>query len=203
MGTKSSSVEIGAIHQTLTSALRALRARHRQPIRREGSVFVTTASRIQPLARHGLQRPQQQWDVNRRLCGWSRRIRKTLVLETKLSLLLLELLSWLPFSTYRFSGYGSPVSSYIQWRPLNTAADLILSSRWSDYTLWPALQSLLLHIPAKGPHKPRKNYFFFSLRQHWSLSINLSWETKINPVCVISSAVSQLTFILWLFISKS
>ena len=135
---KSSSVETGAIHQTLTSALWPLRAWHRQPIRREGCVLVITASRIQPLTRHGLQWPQQQWDVNRRLCGWSRRIRKTLVLETKRSLILLELLSWLPFSTYRFSGYGSPVapiSSYIHWRPLNTAAELILSSQRSDYTL--------------------------------------------------------------------
>lgn len=107
---KSSSVEIGAIHQTLTSALCPLRAWHRQPIRRESSVFVITASRIQYLTRHSLQWPQQQWDVNRRLCGWSRRIRKTLVLETKLSLILLELLSWLPFSTYRFNGYSSPVA---------------------------------------------------------------------------------------------
>lgn len=160
---KSSSVETGAIHQTLTSTLCPLRAWHSQP-HQEGELSVClSASYSASFPRHSLQWPRQQWEVNRRLCEWSRRIRKTLILEIKaqpntsrialLAAIFNISLQWLQPPTC------SPVSSYTQWRSLNAATDWTLSSWWPDYALWPALQTLILHILTKGPHKPKKNYF--------------------------------------------
>lgn len=66
----------------LTSALCLLRAWHRGS-HQEGKLCVChNCLAFRLFLRQGLQWPWQQWGVNRWLCGWSRRIKKTLILET-------------------------------------------------------------------------------------------------------------------------
>lgn len=108
------------------------------PIRRESSVFVTAASDAVSLPRHNLQWPWRQWEVTRRLCGWSRGIKKTPILETKAQPNTSPVALLAAILTYCFNGHSSqcvPFFFYILWRPMNTAAELMLSSWWPDYAL--------------------------------------------------------------------
>lgn len=137
---KSPSVKTGAIHQTLTSVLCLLRGWHSQP-HWEGELYVWHNCLLFSLPPqtvfNGFGSSGESGFVDN--LGESGR---PLSQKKKLSPILLELLSWLPFLTYHFNSYSSPVDPYffyIHWRSLDTASDLMLCSWWPNYALWPVL----------------------------------------------------------------
>lgn len=160
------------------------------PVRRESSVFVTAASDAVSLPRHNLQWPWRQWEVTRRLCGWSRRIKRTPILETKAQPNTSPVALLAAILTYCFNGHSSPVCPIFFFTFCGDLWTLLQSWCYPlGGQIMPCVASLAdFHFlyPNIRLYKPRKNHLF-SPRQQWSPSVYLSWETiKVQPVHVIS-----------------
>lgn len=124
------------------------------PIRRESSVFVTAASDAVSLPRHNLQWPWRQWEVTRRLCGWSRGNQEDPILETKAQPNTSPVALLAAMLTYCFNGHSSPVCPIFFLHSMETyehccRADVILLvARLCP--VWPAWQTFILCILTSG-----------------------------------------------------
>ena len=126
----------------------------------------------------------------------------------KPNLILLELLSWLPFLTYCFNGYSSPVTPL--FLPIFKGALLTLPQIWTyppDGQIIPVASVAVSPSanPSQGASQAKEKLISSSLQDNIDLLLHTCPEKlqRMNPVCVILSIISQPTFIVLAFISKS